>query len=120
MQASGPSNVTTISGTVVGILDPTQATRLLSSPGSILSFATFHPRTASATSRKLSTQDELCSQKRVVIETLVSGENFWRWVPRAKGVDHVDGEGLWPRVINICGYVTFIYLVYTSLTFMAF
>ncbi|KAI0699249.1 hypothetical protein BC835DRAFT_584725 [Cytidiella melzeri] len=103
MHSPGPSHIITITGTVVGLLDPTQATRLLSAPGSRLSFATFHPRTASAGSRQLSTQDELCSQKRVVIETLPSGENFWRWVPRAKGVDTVAGEGTWPRVINICG-----------------
>ena len=103
MQSAGPSQILKISGSVVGILDPTQATRLLSSPGSRLAFATFHPEAASVASRKLSTQDELCSQKRGVIETLPSGENFWRWVPRAKGVDSLGGEGSWPRVINICG-----------------
>ncbi|KAI0092947.1 hypothetical protein BDY19DRAFT_398310 [Irpex rosettiformis] len=103
MQSAGPSQTITISGTVVGILDPTQATRLLSSPGSRLAFATFDPKTASVVTRKLSVQDELCGQKRVVIETLLNGENFWRWVPRAKGVDSAGGEGSWPRVISICG-----------------
>jgi hypothetical protein len=105
MQSSGPSQIPILSGTIVGLLDSQQATRLLSTPDSKLYFATFHPRTASASARKLSTQDELCSQKRVVIETLASGESFWRWVPRAKGVDAAGGEGSWPRVINICGYV---------------
>ncbi|KAL4254994.1 hypothetical protein ABKN59_003930 [Abortiporus biennis] len=93
-----------ISGSIVGIIDPTQKERLLSSPDSKLSFATFHPRTASATSdRKLSTREELCSSKRIVIETLSTGESFWRWVPKARGVETVEDEGQWPRVIIICG-----------------
>lgn len=107
MQTPGPSHTKSISGTTTGLLDPTQSSRILSAPGSRLSFATFHPRTASAVTRKLSTRDELCSQKRVVIETLVGGESFWRWVPRAKGVENTNDEGAWPRIINICGCVIF-------------
>jgi hypothetical protein len=104
--AAGPSQPVTLSGTTAGALDPTQAARLLSSQYSKLSFATFHPLTASSSTRKLSSRDELNSKKRVVVETLPSGESYWRWVPRAKGVDSAGGdEGEWPRVIDICGYV---------------
>lgn len=100
-----PDQTVSISGTAVGLLDPTQAARLLSTPHSTLSFATFHPCAASASMRKLSVRDELCSGKRVVIEVLPSGECFWRWVPRAKGVENVADEGVWPRVVSICGYI---------------
>ena len=106
MQTPGPSQTVTISGTIVGLLDPTQPTRLLSTPQSKLSFATFHPRAASASTRNLTAQDELCSKKRVVIEILPTGECFWRWVPRAKGVDNVADEGSWPRIVSICGYTS--------------
>ncbi|KIP10869.1 hypothetical protein PHLGIDRAFT_184256 [Phlebiopsis gigantea 11061_1 CR5-6] len=99
----GPSQPISLSGNTVGVLDPTQPQRLLSSLGSTLSFATFHPRTASQNPRKLSRGDELCSNKRVVIETLPSGESFWRWVPRAKGVENGGAEGEWPRLVDICG-----------------
>lgn len=102
----GPSQ-SSISGTDAGALDTTQPARLLSTPGSKLSFATFHPRTASQNPRKLSRGDELCSNKRIVIEILPSGESFWRWVPRAKGTEAGGDEGEWPRVVDICGYVWF-------------
>ena len=98
-----------IYGSVPGVIDPSQPARLLSDPNSKLSFASFHPRTASSHQdpRKLSTREELCSSRRIVIETLPSGESFWRWVPRAKGVENVEDEGQWPRVVEICGYVIF-------------
>ena len=48
-------------------------------------------------------QDVLCTSKRIVIETLANGESFWRWVPRARGVQSVEEEGRFPRVIEICG-----------------
>ncbi|CAL1707578.1 unnamed protein product [Somion occarium] len=96
-----------ISGCEVGVLDPSQRDRLLSTPDAKLSFATFHPRTAAAFQsgqpHKLSTQDELCNSKRIVIETVPGGESFWRWVPRARGVQSVEEEGHFPRVIEICG-----------------
>lgn len=109
--AAGPSQTRiplSISGSLPGVIDPSQPDRLLSTPGSKLSFASFHPRTASSHQdplhpRKLSTREELCSSRRIVIETLPTGESFWRWVPRAKGVDNFEEEGQWPRVIEICG-----------------
>ncbi|EKM54472.1 uncharacterized protein PHACADRAFT_196902 [Phanerochaete carnosa HHB-10118-sp] len=93
-----------IVGLPVGALDPAQPARLLSSPGSKLSFATFHPLTASCGLQRAQLRgDELCSKKRVVIETLPAGESFWRWIPRAKGMENADDEGEWPRVVDICG-----------------
>lgn len=110
---AGPSNVPpqsssshkaplSLFGTTVGVLDPTQPARLLSSPDAKLSFASFHPRAAGNSSR-LSAHDELCTSKRIVVETLPTGESFWRWVPRARGVQSVEEEGRFPRVIDICG-----------------
>ncbi|KAK7687076.1 hypothetical protein QCA50_009576 [Cerrena zonata] len=93
-----------LSGTTVGVLDSSQPQRLLSSPDAKLSFASFHPR-AAGNSSKLSAHDELCTSKRIVVETLPSGESFWRWVPRARGVQSVEEEGHFPRVIEICGEV---------------
>lgn len=100
---AGPSYYPSISGPVVGALDPTQRERLLSTPHSTLSFSTFHPLTASNTPRKQSTRDELCKGKRIVIENLPNGQSFWRWVPRAQGVEDAAEEGVWPRMIDICG-----------------
>lgn len=102
---AGPSQATlSIVGLPIGALDPTQPARLLSSPDSRLSFATFHPLAASHSLQKEpSRSDELCSNRRVVVETLPTGESFWRWVPRAKGVENGGDEGEWPRVVNICG-----------------
>ncbi|GJE92239.1 hypothetical protein PsYK624_083920 [Phanerochaete sordida] len=102
---AGPSQPhLSVVGLPIGALDPTQPARLLSSSGSKLSFATFHPLTATkALQKEHSRSDELSSKRRVVLETLSTGESFWRWVPRAKGVEAGGDEGEWPRVINICG-----------------
>ena len=110
---AGPSNIPpqpqpaqgrplSLSGSAVGQLDHSQQSRLLSSPDAKLSFASFHPRAAGHSSR-MTTQDVLCTSKRIVIETLANGESFWRWVPRARGVQSVEEEGRFPRVIEICG-----------------
>ncbi|THH00502.1 hypothetical protein EW026_g2040 [Hermanssonia centrifuga] len=100
--SAGPSRpVSILSGVRVGLLDPTQSTRLLDTPNSTLFFASFDPHTASHNTRIPSTKDE--SGRRVVIETLATGESIWRWVPRAKGVENTTEEGVWPRTIDICG-----------------
>ncbi|ETW80475.1 hypothetical protein HETIRDRAFT_434570 [Heterobasidion irregulare TC 32-1] len=107
--APRPSHVASrsISGSQPGLLDPSQTARLLRLPGTILSFAAFHPRVASSEIRidvdKLSLNEELYRPKRVVIETLPDGDSFWRFVPRARRGISVEDEGAWPRVINICG-----------------
>jgi hypothetical protein len=103
-----PSNIRQISGTVPGLLDPTQPERLLRLPGSRLHFAAFDPFTATARRnvgdlRRLSIKEELCRLKRIVIETSPGGDSFWRYVPNARLEDGVEDEGEWPQAINICG-----------------
>jgi hypothetical protein len=103
------SNIRQISGTVPGILDPTQPERLLRLPGSRLHFAAFNPLAATARRdvpdlRKLSIKEELCRPRRIVIETS-PGNSLWRYVPNARLEDDVEDEGEWPRAINICGCV---------------
>lgn len=99
------SQPVSISGTEVGQLDSTQASRVLRVAGAKLSFANYDPLAASAVHRPFSKHDHLSRAKRIVIETLPTGESSWRWVPRAKGVVDVTEEGRWPRVIDICGSV---------------
>ncbi|KAF8893331.1 hypothetical protein BD779DRAFT_1467705 [Infundibulicybe gibba] len=104
---AGPSSPKKISGTVPGLLDPSQAQRLLRLPGSRLLFASFDPRTASAPDvpdlHKLSLSEELYRPKRVVIEMASTGESFWRFVPSAQREGGVLNEGEWPRVVQLCG-----------------
>lgn len=109
----GPSALSTaripkISGTTPGMLDPTQLERLCRIPNSKLSFAAFNPLTASTQKevpdlRKLSLNEELYRPKRVVVETLPTGECYWRFVPSARRDDNVSDEGQWPRVVELCG-----------------
>ena len=91
-----------------GILDDSQRARLLRHPNSTLLFAAFDPLTASGLKdvpdlRNLSLNEELCRPKRVVIENTPTGENFWRFVPRARLEKGLGDEGTWPRTIEICG-----------------
>ncbi|KZT26725.1 hypothetical protein NEOLEDRAFT_1131729 [Neolentinus lepideus HHB14362 ss-1] len=94
---------------VPGQYDPSQSGRLLRFPGSKLSFASFHPRAASAWRdalpdiNKLSLNEELYRPKRVVIETTADGQSSWRFVPRAKCELGVEDEGVWPRIVDLCG-----------------
>jgi hypothetical protein len=110
----GPSNIRVIIGSQPGVLDPTQPSRLLRSHGAQLSFAAFDPLTAYAedaadhTRTRLNT--ELYRPKRVVIETVPSGECTWRFVPSAKRENGVPDEGVWPRVVNICGLVALCFI----------
>lgn len=97
-----------ISGSIPGALDPTQRQRLCRTPGSKLSFAAFNPHTASSTHDipdlcNLSLNEELYRPKRVVIETTSLGESFWRFVPSARKDEGVQDEGMWPRIVEICG-----------------
>jgi hypothetical protein len=97
-----------LTGSVPGLLDSTQPARLLRLPGSKLSFATFDPHAASGSQDvpnlcTLSLNEELYRPKRIVIETLPSGESFWRFVPKARLEEGISDEGKWPRIIEICG-----------------
>jgi hypothetical protein len=101
-----------ITGTTPGKLDPNQPSRVLHSPGSTLLFAIFSPFAARnpAASKanplnSANTRDELCRNKRIVIEITTTGDSFWRWVPRAIIEDGVLDEGVWPREVRYCGRV---------------
>ena len=108
---AGPSQIHvahTLFGTVPGILDPTQPSRLLRYPHSTLSFASFDPLTA-VNNEGLQNHSNQGGfrPKRIVIETVLGQDGFstWRFVPRARREQGVDDEGIWPRVIEICGSV---------------
>ncbi|KAK7472563.1 hypothetical protein VKT23_000678 [Stygiomarasmius scandens] len=104
---AGPSSPRKLFGPIPGILDPSQPQRLLRFPSSRLVFASFHPLTATSGQdvdlRKLSLRDELYNAKRVVIEITPTGENYWRFVPKARMDEGVLDEGQWPRLIQLCG-----------------
>ena len=57
--------------------------------------------------RKLSlsstSTEKLPPPKRIVVEIAANGKSTWRFVPRAKMDDGVDNEGIWPRVVDLCG-----------------
>ncbi|KAG1734715.1 uncharacterized protein EDB91DRAFT_1146477 [Suillus paluster] len=114
-RTAGPSHAPrVIRGTEPGLIDPTQPSRLLRSPDSRLSFASFDPRTALAGEdvpdlRKLSIDDDLPPPKRIVIETTPKGTSFWRFVPKARLDEGVRDEGFWPRVVELCGEHVFCY-----------
>ncbi|KAH7888561.1 hypothetical protein F5I97DRAFT_1803319 [Phlebopus sp. FC_14] len=94
-----------------GLLDFSQPSRLFRFPGSTLTFASFDPQTALVTDvepeiRKLNinfSSSNLPPPKRVVIETTAKGVSFWRFVPRAHLEEGVQDEGIWPRLIDVCG-----------------
>ena len=106
----GPQSVRQVSGTFPGVLDPTQPSRILQTQASVLSFASYEPRAATSEQipdfGNLSLNDdhcERCRPKRVVIETIPSKGNFWRFVPNAIREQYVEDEGTFPRLIKICG-----------------
>lgn len=103
----GPSNVRYLSGSQPGILDPTQPSRLLRCHDAKLSFAAFDPLTAccqaSSSPSITPLNAEYYRPRRVVIETVPSGECTWRFVPSAKRESGTTDEGLWPRVVDLCG-----------------
>jgi len=104
----GPSTLPSISGSVPGLLDPSQSSRLLRFSNSKLSFAAFDPLTASAAQdtpdiRKMSINETCYRPRRIVVETAPNGESFWRFVPKARIDEGVLDEGVWPRIVEICG-----------------
>jgi hypothetical protein len=106
----GPQSVRQLNGTCPGVLDPTQPSRILQTQASVLSFASYEPRTASSEQipdfGNLSLDadpSERCRQKRIVIETIPDKGIFWRFVPNAIREQYVEDEGTFPRLIKICG-----------------
>ncbi|KAF8530439.1 hypothetical protein BU17DRAFT_35727 [Hysterangium stoloniferum] len=109
-----------LSGTIPGLVDPLQRARLLRTPTTKLSFASFDPFTARPSFPNLNDLhidekhgNESSSEskprnegKRIVIETDTdSGLCSWRFVPRAKGELGVNDDGVWPRVVELCGLI---------------
>jgi hypothetical protein len=100
-----------VTGTVPGVLDPSQSSRILRHSSNILTFASFDPHTARGQSTfadigKLSlAEDSGSTARRVVIESTPSGKFHWRFVPKANKEDGCIDEGTWPRIIDICGSV---------------
>jgi hypothetical protein len=104
--SSQHANLRVLRGTQPGLLDPSQLSRLLRSPDSKLSFASFDPKTAlpeEPSVQRLNDSGNLAPPKRIVIETTSKGASFWRFVPRARLEEGAQDEGLWPRVLDICG-----------------
>jgi hypothetical protein len=91
-----------LSGTAPGLLDPSQPYRLLPSPTSQLTFASFLPQAARGNRQQsASSSSAIDSHTRIVIEHTRDG-NFWRYVPMADHDDGAAGE-IWPRLVSICG-----------------
>src|SRR6266404_6743850 len=72
-----------LSGPHPGQLDKTQPLRVLRHPDARLSFASFHPQTASNVP-PYNPLEGTSHTKRIVIETHPSGFSHWRFVPRAQ------------------------------------
>ncbi|KAF8135692.1 hypothetical protein EV363DRAFT_1321334 [Boletus edulis] len=104
--SSQHANLRVLRGTQPGLLDPSQPSRLLRFPDSKLAFASFDPKTAlpeEHCSQKSNNSGTLVPPKRIVIETASKGTSFWRFVPRARLEEGAQDEGIWPRIIDICG-----------------
>lgn len=89
-----------IDGCIPGRLDPQQSRRILRHPDSKLFFIPYDPLTASAHGNPTM---EAVTAQRVVIEMQPDGTTTWKFVPNAVRVLNVKDEGIWPRVIKICG-----------------
>ena len=89
--------------------------RIARHPDSMIRFAEYDPATATGDPtgayafRNLSLNEELCRPKRVVIEFMPNGSCTWRYVPNALWEDNVENEGTWPRVVDVCGYVFYLF-----------
>ncbi|KAJ2916810.1 hypothetical protein MD484_g3626, partial [Candolleomyces efflorescens] len=100
-------------GATVGVLDATQKARVLRNPNSTLHFSAFDPLTASGQDvnlefRKLNIQqEEKYPPKRIVLEVSPNGQSSWRFVPRARKEEGAKDEGMWPRVVDLCGQLAY-------------
>lgn len=98
-------------GPVPGVLDASQRARILRDPTSELCFSAFDPHTAGGQDatlnlRRLHIQEDRPAPKRIVIEiTPRTKQCTWRFVPRARKEEGVEDEGIWPRVLDLCGCV---------------
>lgn len=94
-----------ISGPAPGVLDPSQPGRILRHVCSTLAFLSYDPYTASGMGDafKHDCQDVFLSQ-RVVAELIPGQPPTWKFIPSARRAPGIEDEGIWPRVVNICGY----------------
>ncbi len=95
-------------GSTPGLLDATQPERILRHPGSILSFANFNPLTATGrvdipSGPPPQTFHPPTTSGWIVVETIPGGGIHWRAVPEADFAPGVNDEGVWPRLVSICG-----------------
>ncbi|KAH9040793.1 hypothetical protein EDB85DRAFT_2140451 [Lactarius pseudohatsudake] len=94
-----------LSGPHPGELDKTQPLRVLRHPDARLSFASFHPQTASNVP-PYNPLEGSSNPKRIVVETHPGGFSHWRFVPRARLAEGVSDEGSWPRLVDVLGVLT--------------
>jgi len=83
--------------------DRSQRDRILSHPSSVLSFATYHHEMALEYDWQ---PDGNFASEGIAIETLANGEQRWRWVPPAHGVQKTSEEGRFPRKVLRFGKLT--------------
>ena len=104
--AHSSSHMREISGCRPGQLDSTQPARVLRHPGAQLSFAPFDPHTAAPlhdpAPANAAQRLKQSGARRAVFETFPDGSGSWRFVPNPQFLG-IDDEGVWPRVVDICG-----------------
>ena len=94
------SQIPTIDGCIPGRLDPEQPRRILRHPDSKIFFIPYDSLTASAHANPTI---EGISSQRIVVEMQPNGITTWKFVPSASRALSVKDEGVWPRVVIICG-----------------
>jgi len=102
------ADIPLVSGPNPGVLDPFQPSRLLRTPTSRLFFASFDPHAARSVIPSNAEQGEKSipnpTGKRIVIEAdMGSFTSTWRFVPRATNEMGSEDEGVWPRIVELCG-----------------
>lgn len=90
-----------LTGSVPGVLDPTQLERILAHSEAKLTFATFD--TGVASGPRSDDHVPQATAPRIVIETTPDKPTLWRFVPPARREAGVLDEGKWPRIVLFAG-----------------
>ena len=93
-------------GSIPGVLDKSQTSRVLRHEKSTLHFARFDPYIATSHGiSHLNTFDfeEPSGSKRIVLEHIPGMGLLWRWVPNARTTIQGVKEGMFPRPVDVCG-----------------
>ncbi|KAL0578203.1 hypothetical protein V5O48_003778 [Marasmius crinis-equi] len=98
-----PPEIQMLSGTVPGLLDPSQKRRILRHPSSQIFFASFDPRTAAPDYQTSIFDTDIHRRRRIVLEVICNHTLTWRFVPSASLDQAATNEGAWPRLVEICG-----------------